>query len=97
MTAEIVDTPEKIKPYLQGDEFGAEMNYNFAFNCAEYFFNPDSTRISSSQFDEKLNELRTLYPKGVAYVSQNLFGSHDFNRIESIFLLHKITNHRLNF
>jgi glycosidase len=83
MTAEIVDSPEKVKPYMQGDEFDGEMNYNFAFAAAEFFFNTDSTRINASTFDKKLAELRGLYPDGVAYVSQNLFGSHDSNRIGS--------------
>ena len=83
MTAEIVDTPDKVKPYLQGDEFDGEMNYNFAFASAEFFFNSDSTRISANDYDKKLEELRELYPEGVAYVSQNLFGSHDANRIGS--------------
>jgi glycosidase len=83
MTAEIVDTPEKVKPYMQGDEFDGEMNYNFAFSSAEFFFNTDSTRIKASEYDQQLKELRDLYPQGVAYVSQNLFGSHDSNRIGS--------------
>ena len=83
MTAEIVDDPEKVKPYMEGDEFDGEMNYNFAFASSEFFFNTDSTRINASEYDEKLQELRELYPDGVAYVSQNLFGSHDSNRIGS--------------
>ena len=83
LTAEIVESPEKVKPYLQGDEFDGEMNYNFAFSCAEFFFNPDSMRISASEFDRKLRDMREYYPEGVAYVTQNLFGSHDANRIGS--------------
>jgi len=83
MTAEIVDTPDKVQPYMQGDEFDGEMNYNFAFASAEFFFNSDSTSIKASEYDTKLNELRELYPSGVAYVSQNLFGSHDSNRVGS--------------
>jgi cyclomaltodextrinase len=94
MTAEIVDKPEKVKPYMQGDEFDGEMNYNFAFTCAEFFFNPDSMRISATQFDQKLQELRKLYPEGVAYVSQNLFGSHDANRIGSHIVNRGIGNFR---
>ncbi|MBE9480272.1 MAG: alpha-glucosidase C-terminal domain-containing protein [Bacteroidetes bacterium] len=94
LTAEIVDTPEKVKPYMQGDEFDGEMNYNFAFACAEFFFNPDSMRISSTEFDHKLKKLRELYPKGVAYVSQNLFGSHDANRIGSHIVNRGIGNFR---
>lgn len=83
LTAEIVDTPERVTPYLQGDEFDGEMNYNFAFASAEFFFHPPASRISASSFDKKLKTLRQLYPKGVAYVTQNLFGSHDSNRIGS--------------
>jgi len=94
MTAEIVETPEKVKPYLQGDEFDGEMNYNFAFTCAEFFFNPDTMRISATQFDKKLEDLRGAYPQGVAYVVQNLFGSHDANRIGSHIVNRGIGNFR---
>jgi glycosidase len=94
LTAEIVDVPDKVKPYMQGDEFDGEMNYNFAFSCAEFFFNPDSMRISTSAFDQQLKILRELYPEGVAYVSQNLFGSHDANRIGSHIVNRGIGNFR---
>ena len=94
LTAEIVDTPEKVIPYLSGDEFDGEMNYNFAFTCAEFFFNPNDMRISASEFDKKLEEMRTLYPEGVAYVVQNLFGSHDANRIGSHIANRGIENFR---
>lgn len=94
LTAEIVDTPEKVKPYLQGDEFDGEMNYNFAFSAAEFFFNPEGMNISSSEFDKKLSELRHLYPAGVEYVVQNLFGSHDSNRIASHIVNRGIGNFR---
>lgn len=83
LTAEIVNTPDYVKPFLQGDEFDGEMNYNFAFVASEFLFNPGKMRISASEFDKKLQILRNLYPKGVAYVTQNLFGSHDVNRIAS--------------
>lgn len=83
LTAEIVDSPDKVKPFLQGDEFDGEMNYNFAFTAAEFLFNPKGMAILPTEFDQKLAELRTLYPEGVAYVVQNLFGSHDSNRIGS--------------
>jgi cyclomaltodextrinase / maltogenic alpha-amylase / neopullulanase len=94
LTAELVLPPEKVKPYLQGDEFDGEMNYNFAFAAAEFFFNPEPTRISVSEFDQKLEELRNLYPPGVAYVVQNLFGSHDSNRIASHIVNRGIGNFR---
>lgn len=83
LTAEIIDEPQNVTPYMQGDEFDGEMNYNFLFTCLEYFIYSDTMQISSTEFDQKLAELRNLYPKGVAYASMNLFGSHDVNRISS--------------
>jgi glycosidase len=83
LTAELVLPVEEVKPYFQGDEFDGEMNYNFAFTAAEFFFHPKDSAITASQFDAKLAEMRNLYPKGVAYATQNLFGSHDSNRIGS--------------
>ncbi|MEX2963356.1 glycoside hydrolase family 13 protein [Microbulbifer sp. TYP-18] len=94
LTAEIVDVPEKVKPYFQGDEFDGEMNYNFAFTAAEFFFNPPGMNISVSAFDRKLADLRDLYPEGVAYVVQNLFGSHDSNRIGSHIVNRGVGNFR---
>ena len=94
LTAEIVDEPENVKPYMQGDEFDGEMNYNFAFTAAEFFFNPQGMNITPSQFDEKLETLRHIYPEGVAYVNQNLFGSHDSNRIASHIVNRGIGNFR---
>lgn len=83
LTAEIVNKPEVVIPYMQGDEFDGEMNYNFAFTCAEFFLYPPDMRIQADEFDRRLQELRDLYPPGVAYASMNLFGSHDVNRIAS--------------
>ncbi|MDQ7048807.1 MAG: glycoside hydrolase family 13 protein [Enterobacterales bacterium] len=94
LTAEIVDEPENVTPYFQGDEFDGEMNYNFAFALAEFMFNPKPTRISASQLDTKLEKLRTLYPKGVSQVTQNLFNSHDSNRLGSHIVNRGIGNFR---
>ncbi|WP_439509718.1 glycoside hydrolase family 13 protein [Marinimicrobium koreense] len=94
LTAELVDTPERVKPYFQGDEFDGEMNYNFAFASAEFFFNSGPDGISASEYDEKLKFMRNLYPEGVAYVTQNLFGSHDSNRIGSHIVNRGIGNFR---
>jgi glycosidase len=81
-TAEVIEPVDKLRPYLQGDEFDAVMNYNFAFLSAQYFLG-DKTRLSATAFDRKLQELRVAFPASVAYVQQNLFGSHDTNRIGS--------------
>jgi cyclomaltodextrinase / maltogenic alpha-amylase / neopullulanase len=82
ITAELIDPVPELKPYLEGDEFDAVMNYNFAFACADYFVD-ETTRIATSEFDRRLRELREAFPAGVAEVQQNLFGSHDTNRIGS--------------
>ncbi len=82
LTAEIVDSIEVVKPYLQGDEFDAVMNYNFLFTTAEYFID-DTSGILTSEFDKKLRELREAFPPGVSYVQQNLFDSHDTQRFAS--------------
>ena len=79
-------------PYLQGDEFDAVMNYNFAFACDEFFFR-DEQRITATEFDQKLQELREAYPRCVAPVMQNLFGSHDTARLAS----HAVNRDRLDY
>ncbi len=94
LTAEIVNTPDVAKPYLLGDEFDAEMHYNFAFTAAEFFFNDGKYRINAKAFDKRLAELRSIYPPGVAYVNQNLFGSHDTNRIGSYIVNRGLGNFR---
>jgi glycosidase len=79
-------------PYLEGDEFDAVMNYNFAFACDEFFFR-DTTRISTTKFDALLRELREAYPACVAPVQQNVFGSHDTARLAS----HPVNRDRLDY
>ncbi len=83
LTAEIVDVPAKVVPYMQGDEFDAEMNYNWLFTAVEFLADPPAQRISATEFDRRLRDLRELYPPGVAAASMNLLGSHDTNRIGS--------------
>lgn len=82
LTAEVIEPVEALKPYLQGDEFDAVMNYNFAFACSDYFI-AEKKRIKTTEFDQRLRELREAFPAGVAEVQQNLFGSHDTDRIGS--------------
>lgn len=82
LTAEVIDSIPVIKPYLEGDEFDAVMNYNFAFSSSDYFI-AKRNRITTTEFDRQLKELREAFPAGVAYVQQNLFDSHDANRIGS--------------
>jgi glycosidase len=70
------------------------MSYNFAFACAEFFFDPKGKNISPTEFDQKLRELREIYPGGIPYVVQNLFGSHDSNRLGSYILNRGIGKYR---
>jgi cyclomaltodextrinase len=83
LTSELILPVEETKPYFEGDEFDGEMNYNFAYACSEFLFSSPPESISATEFDHKLRALRESYPKGVAEASQNLFGSHDSNRIAS--------------
>lgn len=82
LTAEVVDSIKVVKEYLQGDEFDAIMNYNFAFISTNFFLETKQ-RHTPQSFDIALEELRNAYPKGVSYVQQNLFNSHDANRVSS--------------
>ena len=93
LTAEVIDSPENLKPYLNGDEFDAVMNYNFAFACIEYFV-CSKNKITATEFDRKLRLLKNALPEGVAYVQQNLFDSHDSNRIASHILNRDIGEYR---
>ena len=82
LTAEVIDPIDVLKPYLQGDEFDAVMNYTVAFACAEFFIDQQK-RISVSAFDARLRALRDAFDPCVAYVQQNLIDSHDSNRVGS--------------
>lgn len=82
LTAEVIDPIDVLRPYLQGDEFDAVMNYNFAFACVEYFVE-EKGGITTAEFDAYLRTLREAFPGGVSYVMQNLVDSHDSNRIAS--------------
>ncbi len=82
MVAEVVQTPEEEQPYLRGDEFDATMNYNFTFACVEFFVSRRD-RITATEFDRRLRELREAHPAEVAHVMQNLLDSHDTNRLAS--------------
>lgn len=79
LTAEVIDTVEANKPYLEGDEFSAVMNYNFAFATSEFFMQD----LPAQEFDQALRVLREAYPGRTAYRMQNLVGSHDTARVAS--------------
>jgi cyclomaltodextrinase / maltogenic alpha-amylase / neopullulanase len=83
LTAEVIDPIPVLQPYLQGDEFDAVMNYNFAFACVEYFINK-KRKTSTVEFDRALAILREAFPPAVAPVMQNLFDSHDSPRLATL-------------
>ncbi|MCU0611560.1 MAG: glycoside hydrolase family 13 protein, partial [Candidatus Eisenbacteria bacterium] len=82
LTAEVIDSLRVLKPYLEGDEFDAIMNYTLAAVCGEFFIEQEN-RITASEFDARLGELRGAFHPEMAYVMQNLFDSHDTNRLAS--------------
>ena len=82
LVAEVVKSPEEEKPYLEGDEFDATMNYNFLFAVNEFFL-ADRFRVTATEFDRKLRQLREAHPDQVAHVMQNLLDSHDTSRLAS--------------
>ena len=82
LIAEVIGSIKELKLYLQGDEFDAVMNYNFAFASSKFFINKKN-KISVEESDKKLKQLRNSFTPGVAYVQQNLFDSHDTTRLAS--------------
>ncbi len=82
ITAEVIDPPDMVKPYVEGDEFDAAMNYNFLFTCEEYFID-EKKAVSTKTFDSLLQHLRETFPAEVSYVMQNLNNSHDTQRMLS--------------
>jgi len=82
MTAELVYPIAQTRPYLEGDEFDATMNYNFAFIMHDFFIQ-NKTGSSVTAFDARLKELREAFGNDVALNMQNLMNSHDATRLAS--------------
>lgn len=79
-TAEIVDPPLEVKRYLDAG-FNAVMNYNFGFAAHDYFIN-QKLASNAAQLDSKNKEMLKVYGKSM-YVMQNLYDSHDAQRLAS--------------
>lgn len=69
-------------PWLSDDRLDAVMNYRFG-NAMFQFFIDEKLAVSPSRLDLMLAEVRTDYPPETAYVLQNLFDSHDMERLAS--------------
>lgn len=80
LAAEVIDQPDALRPYLQGDEFDAVMNYPFAGACAAWAIDAS---LDSTATHRRLDELHRAFGWDVALAQQNLFGSHDTARLAS--------------
>jgi glycosidase len=72
------------QPWLEGDQFDAVMNYQFAM-ASQSFFVDHKQALTPSALDSRLEELFFNYPLQVVLVQQNLFDSHDTDRFVSRF------------
>ena len=71
--------------YLSGDQYDAVMNYQFAMVSQDFFVN-QKRAISLHDLNNRANQLIFNYPFQVALVNQNLFDSHDTDRVASMFV-----------
>lgn len=76
---------DRADAWLDGRHFDAVMNYPFARNAIAWIFNRRE-KITPTQLDRRLAELRLAYPAAATYVLQNLVGSHDTDRVASMAL-----------
>jgi glycosidase len=72
-----------VPQHLQGDEWDAVMNYQFAMRSIHYFID-QKRKTAVSEFDRQLKTLLATYPLQVDYVMQNLYDSHDTDRLVSM-------------
>jgi glycosidase len=70
---------------LQGDQWDATMNYAFVVRATRFFIDRDR-KISASEFDRQLRQLLALYPMQVNFVMQNLYDSHDTDRLVNMII-----------
>lgn len=74
------------QPWLNnGDQFDAVMNYQFAMPAQQFFVN-ESQQMKPTDFASRMTQLEMAYPFDVALVQQNLFDSHDTDRLASMFV-----------
>ncbi|MEM1013912.1 MAG: alpha-amylase family glycosyl hydrolase, partial [Planctomycetota bacterium] len=71
--------------WLKGDQFDAVMNYQFAMPTQDFFIDRQ-TALSPSEFMGRLEAVINRYPRPITYAQQNLMGSHDTDRLASMFV-----------
>lgn len=65
------------EPWLRGDQFDAVMNYRFRDAVLQFVA---LRRITPTEFDARLSQIRADYPGPIFYALLNLLGSHDTER-----------------
>ncbi|HWP83382.1 MAG TPA: glycoside hydrolase family 13 protein [Bacteroidota bacterium] len=81
IVGEIWDDASK---WLSGDQFDAVMNYRFARAGVKFFIHTGSKKTTVTAFDAELAEVRKGYQDHTNYVLQNLYDSHDTDRLISM-------------
>ncbi len=76
---------QESRAWLDGRTFDAVMNYPFARSAQRFFVN-NKRAIKPARFDAELREQLAWYTPQVNYVLQNLFDSHDTDRVASMFM-----------
>lgn len=76
---------EESKSWLDGQTFDAVMNYPFA-RAAQRFFVNQKKASKPSEFQAELQRNLDWYAPQVNYVLQNLYCSHDTDRVASMFM-----------
>jgi glycosidase len=67
--------------WLGGDQFDAVMNYRFAYAAVDFFIDRDT---DAAEFDRQLAAVRKDYAPEVNEILQNLYDSHDTDRLISM-------------
>ncbi len=81
LTGEVIGDLSLQQEYLQGDEFDAIMNYEFAYNLSEWIGSSRPKPVS--EFTAKAIENWDAFDPEISSVMQNLMDSHDTSRIAS--------------
>lgn len=76
---------QESREWLDGRTFDAVMNYPFARSAQRFFVN-NKKATRPTRLDAELREQLAWYAPQVNYVLQNLFGSHDTDRVASMFM-----------
>ena len=81
LTGEVIGDLSVQQEHLQGDEFDAIMNYEFAFNLTEWI--GSSRPVAVSKFISNMKQHWNAFDPEINSVMQNLLDSHDTARVLS--------------